>query len=305
MNTGQTEEILSLEPRFVSVYGADHSPWVQAVLLGLHEKGIPHKSTTVPPLSLLVISGILMPAAQFEGGCWVHDSERLLVRLGFSTVLKKDRKMMLTTFSSSASQRTESVWEFWHLWSYVRDEHPNQVRRLWNHFWRSFSVFYFFLVICVARGRFGQSSNTKLSKNFMYWEDKLASGNLFLVGDTPDTLDLQLFGMVQMFASIPGRSLRVLQCNPKLPRLREWIERMQRRFSDYTHLYSGPHFEPRFPSPVFSTRTERGFFWLGCLVMWLAFPITLLTTVYFFVRVGMKRLRYYRQSDEVTPLPRR
>ena len=29
----------------VDVYGADHSPWVQAVLLGLREKGIELKYT--------------------------------------------------------------------------------------------------------------------------------------------------------------------------------------------------------------------------------------------------------------------
>ena len=34
----------------VEVYGGKHSPWVQAVLLALHEKGIEHILHPLPPL---------------------------------------------------------------------------------------------------------------------------------------------------------------------------------------------------------------------------------------------------------------
>ena len=46
----------------VDVYGADHSPWVQAVLLGLREKGIEHKEHLLPPPAVFRKWGILMRA---------------------------------------------------------------------------------------------------------------------------------------------------------------------------------------------------------------------------------------------------
>jgi hypothetical protein len=94
-----------------------------------------------------------------------------------------------------------------------------------------------------------------------------------------------------MFGSIPGRSLAVLQGDPKLPRLREWIGTMQRRFSSYEHLYTGPHFEPHLPAIERCPLYERPFFWLGCALMWLAFPLTLLTSLYFVRRVRRRGLQ--------------
>jgi hypothetical protein len=54
----------------------------------------------------------------------------------------------------------------------------------------------------------------------------------------PITFDLQLFGLVQMCASIPGPSLAVLGEDSSLQRLREWTETMQRRFAEFPHLHS-------------------------------------------------------------------
>ena len=46
----------------VEVYGADHSPWVQAVLLTLHDKGIEHNLRSVPPCEAFSRWGVFMPA---------------------------------------------------------------------------------------------------------------------------------------------------------------------------------------------------------------------------------------------------
>ena len=67
----------------VSVYGALHSPWLQAVLLGLHEKGISHSLQPIPSLRLLINSGVMMPAAKINHGPWQLDSEEILKSLGF------------------------------------------------------------------------------------------------------------------------------------------------------------------------------------------------------------------------------
>ncbi len=52
----------------VEVYGGDHSPWVNAVLQALHEKGIEHSSTQVPPLEVFKQWGVLMPAVSIDSG---------------------------------------------------------------------------------------------------------------------------------------------------------------------------------------------------------------------------------------------
>ena len=96
------------------MYGGDHSPWVQAVLLGLHEKGIAHTVVTVPPLSVFLNSGILMPAASFDRGPWLLDSGRILGELGFSEVEAEERQALLAVFGGAAFQRTKSSWEFWY-----------------------------------------------------------------------------------------------------------------------------------------------------------------------------------------------
>jgi len=278
-------------PTHVRVYGGDHSPWVQSILLGLHEKGLPHTVVTVPPLALFLDSGILMPAAKFDDEPWLLDSAQILARLGFSPVEERDRSALRRAFGSGALERTASAWDFWHRWSYLRDGNPSLARRLWNHTWRAFAVFYFFTVITLARRSNSERTSEQLGADYSYWEARLSAGTDFLSGDAPETVDLQLFGQIQMFASIPGRSLSVLCEDAELPRLRGWIERMQSRFSGYGHLYSGPYFEPRLPDPEPCPVAERPFYWLGCTLMWLALPLTLGATFFLADRIGKKGLR--------------
>ena len=104
-------------------------------------------------------------------------------------------------------------------------------------------------------------------------------------------MDLQLFGLVQMLASIPGPSLAVLREDPALERLRLWVAAMQRRFSDYPHLYSARDFEPKLPGVEPASVLERLFYWSGAALIWIAFPITLPTALYFAQRVRKKGLQ--------------
>ena len=43
------------------IYGHNHSPWVQAVLLGLHEKKIKYTLYQTPPFEIFKIWGVYMP----------------------------------------------------------------------------------------------------------------------------------------------------------------------------------------------------------------------------------------------------
>ena len=54
----------------VEVYGGSHSPWVQAVLLALHDRDIEHSLRSLPPLEALKHWGVLMPAVSIDDGPW-------------------------------------------------------------------------------------------------------------------------------------------------------------------------------------------------------------------------------------------
>ena len=74
----------------VIVYGADHSPWVQAVLLTLHHKGIDYRLRSLPPWQVLKKWGVLMPAVSINEGAWQVESAEILVKLGLEPITAKD-----------------------------------------------------------------------------------------------------------------------------------------------------------------------------------------------------------------------
>jgi glutathione S-transferase len=277
-------------PNHVWVYGNDHSPWVQAVLLGLHEKNIPHTLVTVPPLSVFLESGVLMPAAKIDEGPWLLDSERILVALGFSEVKPDVHSALEGGFFTSAMRRADDPWQFWYRFSSARDEHPVAARRLWNHFWRAFSIFYFFTLIRLGRRQQPATTEERSIEQFSFFQDLIPGDQSFLGGDTPNTVDLQLFGLVQMCASIPVPAIQLLQHEPKLERLRSWISAMQDRFGDYTHLYTATLFEPKRPETKAAGPIERALFWCGAAMMWLTLPISLAITFYLGLRGRKKRV---------------
>ena len=95
----------------VSVYGALHSPWLQAVLLGLHEKGISHSLQPIPSLRLLINSGVMMPAAKINHGPWQLDSEEILKSLGFEGINEDDKRSIDRTWNG-VLHRVDSPLEF-------------------------------------------------------------------------------------------------------------------------------------------------------------------------------------------------
>ena len=133
-------------------------------------------------------------------------------------------------------------------------------------------------------------SAERLARDFSFFQERLVPGAEFFGGSAPDTVDLQLLGLVQMCASIPGPSLAVLRDNRALQRLRGWVGTMQRHFSDYIHLYSARDFEPKLPEIEPAPALERFLYGSGAAFMWIAFPITLPTVLYHARRVRKKGL---------------
>ena len=281
-----------LKPGAALVYGADHSPWVQAVLLGLYERGIDTQVVQTPPLSIAFDSGIFMPAVQYDDEQrWRFDSTAILAELGFRAIADPDLEAMRRIFSLSAYARTDSPLAFFASWARLRDDTPNPVVRAWRHFTRTAAPFYFFTLISVVRRRARRPTPERLRDGFAHFEDQLSGGAPFLAGEHPGVADLQLFGVIQMLASIPGEALDVAQTDPALPNLRAWISRLQARWIDYPHLHSGPCFEPKTAKPREGRVVGRALFWAGLATLVLALPISLSATFFYIGRVARKGLR--------------
>ena len=264
--------------KHVSVYGALHSPWVQAVLLGLHAKDIPHSVQPIPSLSSLVRSGLMMPAAKINDGLWQLDSEEILKSLGYEGIDKIDKRAIFRTWDG-VLHRVDNPFEFFHGFSLNKYDHPSFLVRGLRSFLRPFITYYFFTLISFLILTGKRRDPDSFADQFLPWERRLSeTGSPYFGGITPNAVDLQLFGIVQCHCSIPHNPLiETIQSGPALPQYRKWIGHMQRHFADYKHLYSGQFFGPETPVAQRSDFLERVAYWFGALFMLMLLPITLLS----------------------------
>jgi hypothetical protein len=269
----------------VELYGQDHSPWVQAVLLGLHEKGIAYNLTTAPPLSVILKWGVLMPAARLDGAPWRIESTHLLQAIGFDSPTPEEvaaiRKAWL-----GVTWRARHPRRFFAAASCIRDPHPSAIRRLGRQFVRGFVVFYFFLLLRFVRAARLQLDPNDFADQFLYWECRLAAArSAFLGGHQPNACDLLLFGMIQCHCSMPSPPVRVLQNDPRLELTRAWISAMHVHFAQYPFCYSGAYFKPHLGAPQPAGPSEKAAFWAGLGLTILLSPLTVPIMVLLALRV--------------------
>ncbi len=256
------------------VYGHPHSPWVQAVLLGLHDRGIHCALKHTPPLSIFVRAGVMMPAAEKGEGGWQLESTAILEDVGYQSISESQMRDIRRAWIG-LPHRIDSGAVFWSNFSLTGQTEGSVGRRLASNFLRSFTVLYFHLLLSILRlsGQLRDPEN--YGNQFLPFEDKLkASGRPFLTGDAPESLDCLLFGMIQSHCSTYVPPVEALQSDPRLENVRAWISRMQERFCDYPYLYSAPYFRPHRLPPAPAGTFERTAFWLGA-IFWIGlFPIT-------------------------------
>ena len=269
----------------VKVYGGDHSPWVNAVLLALHEKGIEHTSTQVPPLEVLKQWGVFMPAISIDDGSpdggslgnerWQIESSQILVTLGFTPISDEDLRAVQAAWRG-VLHRADIPLRFFSAFALLGDTSQSFLRRSGRNFLRSFIAFYMFTLINFGKRVYKPKDPENFGDQYMAWERALVSSNQpFIDGDALGIRDFLLFGVVQCHPSIPTAPLESLQHDERLPMMRRWIATMQERFRDCPHLYSGAYFEPKLAQPEPATRVQRAIFYLGLVTMFVAFPVTL------------------------------
>jgi hypothetical protein len=261
----------------IRLYGNDHSPWVQAVMMGLHQNKLDYSRSTVPPPEIFKTSGVMMPAVSFNGDTWELESKDILHRLGYSAVSAEDMSAVQRAWKG-VLHRTDFWARFWGEFSLASDTNPSLPRRLVNNFLRSFTILYFFLLIRFVLFMRPPQEPKNYGDQYTEWEERFATmKGSFLGGEVPDSVDLLLFGIIQCHCSIPVPPILALQSDPRLIRTRGWISDMQKYFADYPSLYSGVYFAPYSSAPQPATSLEQLCFWFGTIFMiaffWATVPL--------------------------------
>jgi hypothetical protein len=267
----------------VEIYGGNHSPWVQSVLLGLHEKNIEYSLRSLPPLATLKRWGVLMPTVSIDSGDWERESSEILTRLGFEPITERDLEAVKRAWWG-VLHRPDSPFNFFSSFSLAGDSSDSLVKKTAANFSRSFITFYMFVLINFVKITRSLKDPENFTDQFIYWEEALReSTQKFINGDTPGAADIMLFGVIQCHSSIPVPPLEALRRDSRLERLRHWIAAMHERFYNYPYLYSGLHFEPKLAQPKPASFVQRGVFFAGLGSMFIAWPLTV-PLVFFLMR---------------------
>jgi len=277
----------------VKVYGFTHSPWVQAVLLALHDQGIEYDLFLRPPLKVFRKWGVYMPAISINDGPWEIESTEILIKLGYEPISIQE-----ITAANSAWQgvlhRTDNPFNFFLSFSRGGQVSKSFMSNTTSNFLLSFVAFYMFTLINIGKLTLKQKEPNNFGDQFMYWENLIdSSDGPFIDGNKPGSKDMIMFGMVQCHASIPVPALDALLNDKRLQNVRKWISKMQDYFSEYPYLYSAKFFQSSAPEANSANFFQIVVFFLGLLIMFLAFPITIPLVLILMGRVEQSRIKKF------------
>ena len=269
----------------LDVYGLDHSPWVQSILLSLYDNKLNYNMRTIPTLSLLSKSGVMMPAIRIDDSQWKLDSTEILLSLGYDPIPSSEKKLIFRTWQG-VQHRVDNPLKFFYYFSLCRGFNKNKIFNLISHALRPIITIYFFTLLNIIKIKIKKfNSNDNFLDQYTHWNNKLSEqGTKFFGGDVLNIIDYQLFGIIQSHCSIPFLPLiETLQKNQELDHLRKWISNMQFKFADYPHLYSADYFSPKQKKIEKASFVERGIYWSGLIGFIAMLPITLLLLTYLLI----------------------
>ena len=275
----------------VKVYGFHHSPWVQAVLLALHDQGIEYDLCLRPPYTVFKKWGVYMPAISINEGPWEIESTEILVKLGYKPILIKEIKAANNAWQG-VLHRTDNPFNFFLSFSRGGQVSKSFLNNLVNNFLLSFVALYMFTLINIGKRRLDQQEPENFGDQFLYWEDVLGSSEgPFMDGGNPGIRDFVIFGIVQCHASIPVPTLDAILSDDRLGKFRSWILNMQDRFDKYPYLYSAKYFESEACLPENAGFIQKVVFFLGLILMILLIPLTLPLVLFLMARVQESRIK--------------
>tara|TARA_B100000965_G_scaffold41177_1_gene30270 strand:+ start:59 stop:898 length:840 start_codon:yes stop_codon:yes gene_type:complete len=277
----------------IKVYGFSHSPWVQAVLLALHDQRIEYDLLLMPPYKVFKKWGVYMPAISIDDGPWEIESTEILVKLGYKPILVEEINAANSAWQG-VLHRTDNPFNFFLAFSRGGQVSKSFINNVVNNFLLSFVAFYMFILINLGKARLKQKEPKNFGDQFLYWENLIdSSDGPFIDGNKPGSKDMVMFGMVQCHSSIPVPALDALMNDQRLNNLREWIDNMQDYFREYPYLYSAKFFKSDIPEANSANLFQIMSFFCGLIVIVLAFPITIPLALILMSRVEKNRLKRF------------
>ena len=277
----------------IKVYGYNHSPWVQAVLLGISEKKINYKLYQIPPLEVFKRWGVYMPAVSFNNEPWEIESTHILKKIGFEEINSNDLNAANAAWQG-VLHRPDNLLTFFASFARGGQISNSLLKNVVSNFLLSFVAFYMFTLINIGKRRLDQQEPENFGDQFLYWEGVLhSSEGPFMDGENPGTRDFVIFGIVQCHASIPVPALDAILSDDRLGKFRSWILTMQERFDNYPYLYSANYFKSEARLPDNAGLLQRIVFFLGLIVMILLIPLTLPLVLFLMIRVQESRIKKF------------
>ena len=278
---------------YIKVYGFTHSPWVQAVLLALHDQRIEYDLLIRPPYKVFKKWGVYMPAISIDDGPWEIESTEILVKLGYKPILVEEINAANSAWQG-VLHRTENPFNFFLAFSRGGQVSKSFINNVVNNFLLSFVAFYMFILINLGKARLKQKEPKNFGDQFLYWENLIdSSDGPFIDGNKPGSKDMVMFGMVQCHSSIPVPALDALMNDQRLNNLRQWIDNMQDYFREYPYLYSAKFFKSDIPEANSANLFQIMSFFCGLIVMVLALPITIPLVLILMSRVEKNRIKRF------------
>ena len=254
----------------VHIYGVNHSPWVQAVLLTLHMKRIKYSlASFLHPQTILesyrqgISSPIRIPAMWYDGEC-IYESTNIIEfldakhpktpRLFNNTnedVVAVNLQKVSTLFYSYVFTRVagQKRWQFWYEWSIIEDNTTSVIEQFLSRLSRPFTVLYFWVLIHLAR-IYRRNLNGNYPgegfKNSIACFSKMIekNGGEYANGSNVTYLDIVLLGHFQcMFSGSNGLgalSKEVIPIVDQYPIMWKWLKSMHKHplLVDYPFMYS-------------------------------------------------------------------
>ena len=277
----------------VKVYGFTHSPWVQAVLLALYDKELEYELHIRPPYDVFKKWGVYMPAVSLDDGPWEIESTQILTKLGYKPILADELKAANNAWQG-VLHRTDNPFRFFLNFARGGQISGSLINNSVNNFLLSFVALYMFILINIGKRTLKQKEPENFGDQFMYWENLLdSSEGPFIDSMKPGSKDFVMFGIIQCHASIPVPALDALLNDKRLKNVRIWISKMQDNFSEYPFLYSAKFFQSSAPEADSANFFQIVVFFLGLLIMFLAFPITITLVLILMGRVEQSRIKKF------------
>ncbi len=255
----------------VTLFGTDHSPWTQAVVLSLVARGIRPRLQPYPTsLGGFFRHGLVMPVCGFPDGTSASDSVSILKRLDGQVHEEKycdfrhdQRELEKLFFSYVMDRAGTGRWvSFVSAWSRKIDA-PNTALSVAI---RALLCWYFVVLIWLGRFQFVRSGVSpknpeRLRSLLQNWVNKLGDRSFFK-GSEPGPTDFGLLGQLECMAS--GPTDWTLPIVNEQSVLMAWLGRMHAVVEGYPVVHSRRFIEPSLCLPR-ATDVESAWFvlWFG------------------------------------------